>query len=79
MHFILNHPLVEIVIILFIILKKDNIKKVTDLVVMRGTTKLLNSHPCTICTGLIKMYFTNVRVWYFDSNKNIWKCELMGD
>jgi len=53
--------------------KTEDINNVTDIIVIRGAKKLLNSHPCKICSGLFKMYFKKVRIWWFDANVNKWK------
>lgn len=60
------------------LLKDNQIHLVTDIVIIRGTSKILSSHPCCVCTGLLKMYFNNVRMWYYDFDNNVWHCELIG-
>ena len=59
------------------LLKSDSINDVTDIIVIRGTKQPLNSHPCPICTGLLKMYFNKIRLWWYDSNIEKWKVELI--
>lgn len=59
------------------LLKDDKIDLITDIILVRGTSQPLNSHPCEICTGLFKMYFANVRLWFYDSLKEVWKCEMI--
>jgi len=58
------------------LIKTNKIKKVTDVVVFRGTTNILSSRPCSICRGLLHMYMETVGVWWFDSDKNEWNVEL---
>lgn len=58
------------------LIKKNKIKKITDVVVIRGTANILSSRPCHICRGLLHMYMETTRVWWFDSDKNEWKVEL---
>lgn len=58
------------------LLRNKAMNNVTDIVVLRGTTNLLDSFPCHICEGLIKMYLTNIRVWYFNHTKNKWEVTL---
>jgi hypothetical protein len=59
------------------LLKSDSVEDVTDIVVIRGTKQPLNSHPCSICTGLFKMHFNKVRLWWYDSDIKKWKVELI--
>lgn len=59
------------------LIKNKKIETVTDIVIIRGTTNLLNSYPCEICEGLIKMYFFKIRVWFFDADKNKWLVNLI--
>lgn len=59
------------------LLKHNSIKLITDIVIIRGTKHILNSYPCPICSGLINMYFNKVRMWFFDHDNMIWKCELI--
>lgn len=59
------------------LLKKQNLNLITDIIVIRGSKKPLNSHPCSICSGLFDMYFTNIRLWFFDSDHMKWKCEII--
>lgn len=59
------------------LLKNKAIDNVTDIVIIRGTTNLLNSYPCEICDGLLKMYFYKVRLWFFDVRKNGWIVKLI--
>jgi hypothetical protein len=59
------------------LLKNDVIDKITDIVVLRGTSKLLSSHPCSICYGLLQMYLPNVRLWWFDADIKKWKVKLI--
>lgn len=61
------------------LLKDNNLHLVTDIIVIRGTAKPLNSHPCHVCTGLFNMYFSNVRMWSYDFDNDKWHCELIGD
>ena len=57
------------------LLKFNEIKKVTDIITIRGTSKLLPSHPCKVCTVLFSMYFDAVRLWYYDGK--VWVVELI--
>lgn len=54
------------------ILKKNKENYITDIVVVRGTERLLDSKPCKFCLGFINKIFTNIRLWYFKDN--IWNC-----
>ena len=58
------------------LLKRNKISKVTDIVVIRGSTTPLSSKPCEICRGLIVMYLLYVRVWWFDDVSNKWNVEI---
>jgi hypothetical protein len=60
------------------LLKDDEIKSVTDIIVVRGTSQSLSSHPCHICCGLFEMYFNNVRLWYYNYEDDLWHCNLIG-
>lgn len=59
------------------LIKYNEIEDVTDIVVIRGTIQPLSSHPCDICSGLFKMYFNKVRLWWYDANDEEWKVELI--
>lgn len=59
------------------LIKDKKIEKVTDIVVVRGTVQPLSSHPCEICSGLFAMYFTKVRLWWYDSGIKQWKVEMI--
>ena len=59
------------------LIKNDNLTKVTDIVVFRGSTKPLNSYPCKICQGLLKTYLDSVRLWWYDYNNKEWKLEIL--
>jgi hypothetical protein len=59
------------------LLKSDSVDDVTDIVVIRGTKQPLNSHPCSICSGLFQMHFTKVRLWWYDADIKKWKVELI--
>ncbi len=59
------------------LIKMDSIDDITDIIVIRGTKQPLNSHPCKICTGLLKMYFTKVRLWWYNRDNSKWQVELI--
>lgn len=59
------------------ILKCNNNQKITDIIIIRGTEKPLNSYPCSICKGLLNMYFDKVRMWWFNADLNKWEVELI--
>jgi hypothetical protein len=60
------------------LLKEDNIKNVTDIVLVRGTSQSLSSHPCHVCCGLFDMYFSKVRMWFYNYDTEEWHCNLIG-
>lgn len=55
--------------------KMNKMDYVTDLVVIRGCTKPCNSYPCSICEGMLKMYFNSVRLWYYEDGS--WKVQII--
>ena len=59
------------------LLKYELLYKVTDIITIRGTQRLLNSYPCSICQGLLNMYFNNVRLWWYSEKEKIWKIHLI--
>ena len=59
------------------LLKSDSVEDVTDIVVIRGTKQPLSSHPCSICSGLFRMHFNKVRLWWYDADIKKWKVELI--
>lgn len=60
---------------LLIKLNKKKIRKVTDIIAIRGTTKLLDSYPCPLCMAHLIDCLEKTRLWYFKYNK--WHVELL--
>lgn len=59
------------------LIKSNKIEKVTDIVVLRGTLRLLNSRPCYMCMSVLKTYLPKVRLWWYNSDKGLWVTEIL--
>ena len=59
------------------LLKRNNINKITDVVVLRGTLKLLSSYPCHICYGLLEMYLSQTRLWCYNRDNKKWSVNIL--
>jgi hypothetical protein len=57
------------------LVKLNAIYKITDIVVIRGSTNLLNSHPCNLCHAHLHDELESVRMWYFYNND--WNMEIL--
>lgn len=47
----------------------NSIKKVTDILVIRGAANFLNSFPCKYCYPNLQKHFNMVRLWFFKDGK----------
>ena len=45
--------------------RMESIKKVTDILVIRGAVKFLNSFPCKFCYPNLQKHFNMVRLWFY--------------
>ena len=48
--------------------RMESIKKVTDILVIRGAAKFLNSFPCKFCYPNLQKHFNMVRLWFYMDN-----------
>lgn len=48
------------------LIKKELLKDVTDVVTIRGTSKILRSHPCKLCYNILTTYLPSVRLWWYN-------------
>lgn len=48
--------------------RMNAMKKITDIVLIRGTTKLLDSFPCSFCYPNLKKYFSLCRLWFYSND-----------
>lgn len=51
-------------------------KAITDVVIIRGTQKLLSSKPCISCQTLLHKFLPFVRIWWFNAPDNCWSVYL---
>ena len=59
------------------LLRRELTDGVTDVVVLRGTRRLLSSHPCSICYSLLRVYLRSVRLWWYDAETKGWRVKII--
>jgi hypothetical protein len=71
----MTHAEISLIIGLKYMKKWQSFKKVTDIVLVRGRTKLLDSYPCCLCMKHLHETFSLSRLWYY-KNEN-WNMEIL--